>query len=60
MVIGSKDTEETGVNRKLGWAAAVIAVIALCPAADKLIEAFRQSSVLIQTNVTTTEFYNGK
>ncbi|MBR3381763.1 MAG: hypothetical protein IKG85_01815 [Clostridia bacterium] len=48
------------MNRKLGWAAAVIAVIALCPAADKLIEAFRQSSVLIQTNVTTTEFYNGK
>ena len=29
-------------------------------AADELIETFRQSSVLIQANPTTTEFYSGK
>ena len=29
-------------------------------AADALIEAFHQSSVLIQANTTTTEFYSGK
>ena len=29
-------------------------------AADALVEAFRQSSVLIQTNPTATEFYSGK
>ena len=29
-------------------------------AADELIEVFRQSSVLIQVNPTTTEFYSGK
>ena len=29
-------------------------------AADELVETFRQSSVLIQTNPTTTEFYSGK
>jgi hypothetical protein len=29
-------------------------------AADELVETFRQSSVLIQANPTTTEFYSGK
>ena len=28
-------------------------------AADEMIETFRQSSVLIQTNPTRTEFYSG-
>lgn len=29
-------------------------------AADELVETFHQSSVLIQANLTTTEFYSGK
>lgn len=33
---------------------------AIHAAADELIETFRQSSILIQANPTTTEFYAGK